>query len=449
MSSHEPSRCADAVVVIPGLMGSQLVDGNGTLVWGLRPRLLARQLLHGDVLQRLRVRCDDGIRPQGLLSTPALIPWLGSLDPYTPLVRALRANILTHPDALLQFAYDWRFSIADIAAELGRAAEAHLQTWRKHSRGDPRARLWLVCHSLGGLAARYFTEVLGGGAIVHQTVTLGTPHYGSLKAFVALANGHIGPHTLLANQVRELARSMPSMYELAPRYACLSTTAPDPLRRLTSADFDAIGADPAMAHAANDVHHTLDSATKAAGANACVLRARVGITQPTAQSATICGGEVILRESIHGEDRGGDGSVYRDAATPIGVQPDYIPQRHGRLASATEAIGYVHAVLTERPQGPPMAATEGIGIDLPATIPAGKRLTVRIVCDPGRRVLCNAIDQDTGRQVAAVLATPSDGHLTAQLMIPRPGLYAIQAKSGGYSAVGESILVNEPAGLSE
>jgi hypothetical protein len=424
-------------------MGSQLVDRDGKLLWGVSPRLLVRQLLRGDLLSRLRVRPNDGIRPFGLVRVPGLIPGLGSLDPYARLATALRDEILVHEAALLEFAYDWRLSIDHAARELARAAERHLDDWRAHPRGNPDARLRLVCHSLGGLVAQYFTEVLDGRAITHQTITLGTPHHGSVRALAALANAPTPRHGLMAAQVRALSRTLPSVHELIPRYACVAAAPGEPPRRLEASDLDGLGVARQLADAAHVTHRALHDAATTAGGLACPVRARVGITQPTPQTVTIEEGTVVLHERIDGEDRSGDGTVYRDAGCPIGVQPDYVPQRHGRLASAPEAIAYVHAVLTERSLGPPMG--HGIGIDVPSTVAAGQRLVVRIVAQPGTRVHCHAIDQDTGRQVSAAVATDDQAGvgLVASLALPRPGLYAVDAKAGGHSAVGELVLAHD------
>jgi len=97
-------------------MGSQLTDPDGRLIWGLSPRLLAKALTGGALLRRLQHTPGDGVQPSGLLHAPALIPGLGSIDPYGALQRALGRDILTHPDALLGFAYDWRLSIKTTAA---------------------------------------------------------------------------------------------------------------------------------------------------------------------------------------------------------------------------------------------------------------------------------------------------------------------------------------------
>ena len=46
----------------------------------------------------------------------------------------------------------------------------------------------LVCHSLGGLVARTYVDLMGGHSYVQRVVTLGTPHCG-----VAYANPRFGP----------------------------------------------------------------------------------------------------------------------------------------------------------------------------------------------------------------------------------------------------------------
>ena len=48
----------------------------------------------------------------------------------------------------------------------------------------------LVCHSMGGLAARAWLRASGGYARVHHVITIGTPHHGTwLARFSRVANG--------------------------------------------------------------------------------------------------------------------------------------------------------------------------------------------------------------------------------------------------------------------
>ncbi|MFC6236779.1 esterase/lipase family protein [Longivirga aurantiaca] len=65
-------------------------------------------------------------------------------------------------------------------------------------------RVHVVGHSLGGLVARYYVQRLGGDARVHTLVTLGSPHSGTLPAYVL-------PHPL----VRQLRPGSDVVTELA------------------------------------------------------------------------------------------------------------------------------------------------------------------------------------------------------------------------------------------
>ena len=60
------------------------------------------------------------------------------------------------------------------------AALALQRYLREHVRGG---RVDLVCHSLGGLVARYYLQELAGARRVDQCVTLGTPHRGTYNAY--------------------------------------------------------------------------------------------------------------------------------------------------------------------------------------------------------------------------------------------------------------------------
>lgn len=51
---------------------------------------------------------------------------------------------------------------------------------KKHVKGG---RVDLVCHSMGGVIARAYIQLLGGGRRIDRCVTLGTPHKGTYNAY--------------------------------------------------------------------------------------------------------------------------------------------------------------------------------------------------------------------------------------------------------------------------
>ena len=216
----------DVVVVIPGILGSRLVRKEGsreTTVWDLSVKGLPRALLslvNGDLaLSNPDRRPDDKIVATELFKFQ-LLPGLVGVDDYTPLLQALK-KLLPNPLQLISFPYDWRASNRFAAECLKSRALDALAKWKEAS-NHPQAKLWLVCHSMGGLVARYFCEHLDGAKHTRAIVTFGTPHRGAAKALGALSNGlKFGPIDLSST-----VRSLPSVYELLPLYRAVRIPAP-------------------------------------------------------------------------------------------------------------------------------------------------------------------------------------------------------------------------------
>ena len=295
MSKLAGPACRDAVIVIPGIMGSELVDAEaGEVLWGLSPRSYLRFWTSSTALERLRVTDRERagktgrIKATRLLRFPAASPIFGGFEPYTRLVSAIRRS-LTHPDALCEFAYDWRLSVAYNAARLGDVVEAHLQHWRKHRMGSKDARVVLTAHSMGGLVARCFSETMGGAPAVRQTVTLGTPFFGAVKAAYLLNSGRGTPVPLPRVRLRELALTLPGVHDLLPSYRCVDDADGRPL---TSADVADLGGDSELAEASFALQRTL------AKLGTDGLRPVVGVGQPTMQSLRLIRGVVLPQNHI-------------------------------------------------------------------------------------------------------------------------------------------------------
>ena len=260
----------NVVVVLPGIMGSVLRDAHGDDVW----ELSAGSILKG-VFGRLRglkaLQLPEGIgddHPGDGVTAPALMPdmhvvpgiwtvtigydrlhkWFADtfdiveFDPNTP-ERA--ANYLRFP-------YDWRLSNRYNAQQLRKTVEPILERFRAQP-GRADAKLVFVGHSMGGLVARYYTDVLGGHEITAKVITLGTPHRGAINALDSLVNGvrkGIGPIGL---DLTGLARSLPALHQLLPEYACIES--PNGLLKTTETTLP--GLDTAMVADAMRFHDEL------------------------------------------------------------------------------------------------------------------------------------------------------------------------------------------------
>jgi pimeloyl-ACP methyl ester carboxylesterase len=120
----------------------------------------------------------DGVSATRLMTGLHLLPGLWAVDRYGRLVKGLKArftlNEVTADQSgnLLLFPYDWRLSNVVSAGMLAETASRELARWRKQTQNSD-AKLVLICHSMGGLIARWFLEVLGGREMTRQLVTIG------------------------------------------------------------------------------------------------------------------------------------------------------------------------------------------------------------------------------------------------------------------------------------
>ena len=84
------------------------------------------------------------------------------------------------------------YGIPDSIEAMGEALARNIES------AAPRGRVTIVAHSMGGLAARWYVQALGGAEHVERIITLATPHRGTWLA----ANA---PTTLLAQLTPESA----------------------------------------------------------------------------------------------------------------------------------------------------------------------------------------------------------------------------------------------------
>jgi pimeloyl-ACP methyl ester carboxylesterase len=205
------------VVVVPGILGSELLRSDGTQVWLNAGNAVG----HHDLALPATLPLGsgrDGLVPGRLLGTDDMLPRIFGFTEYPDLVDLLRgADLRYHV-----FTYDWRRDLAECAARLDERLEALAEEL-----GDPDARFNLVGHSMGGLVARYYLRFGGAplrgdvpvswaGARRLRSLTLvATPNSGSVPSLDAILSGsRVGlSFTTLAASV---ISTMPSIYQLLP-----------------------------------------------------------------------------------------------------------------------------------------------------------------------------------------------------------------------------------------
>lgn len=232
----------DIVILIPGILGSALKKDGRDLYPPLRSRDAAWDLLMNKSMHSLKLNGDDyridnlsdGIIADRLVHDDILIAGFNFriLRKYTYtqisdyLVEELnleKGSIHSpKPANYFEFPYDWRRDNRASALRLKNCIDEKLNLWREQ-KGAKDAKVILIAHSMGGLVARYYLEVLEGWMKCKALITFGTPYRGSINALDYLANGY-RIKGFRFDQTTEVMRSFTSVYQLLPIYPAVQTS---------------------------------------------------------------------------------------------------------------------------------------------------------------------------------------------------------------------------------
>lgn len=254
---HDQHR--NPVVVIPGVLGTRLVNGEtGQVVWGAfggaaidpeKPdgaRLFAHPMASDTALASLTDEVvTDGVLekvevklaglPIELRAYVEILATLGAGGYRDETFRGLATDYGDDHFTCFQYPYDWRRDNVESAQKLFRflkEKQRYVTEERRKRWGDDRpARFDVVAHSMGGLVLRYMLRygdadlpadgslpelTWAGAELVDQAILVGTPSSGSLDALEQLVQGRkFGP--LMPRFESSLVGTLPSLYQLLPR----------------------------------------------------------------------------------------------------------------------------------------------------------------------------------------------------------------------------------------
>jgi pimeloyl-ACP methyl ester carboxylesterase len=253
---HSPDR--NPVIVIPGILGSRLIDNEtGQTVWGaFRGEYANPNTDEGLRLITLPIAEDDSVsnqvRPDGVLESLELniagIPL--EIQAYSGILTTLGAggyrdeslglnsiDYGTDHYTCFQFDYDWRRDISYNAKRLkafidARRRDVQRQYEIEYGLKQAPVKFDIVAHSMGALLTRYFLRYGGeelpdngdvpavtwrGAADVERAVLVAPPNAGSLEAFDQLVNGFRKGGPFIPRYAPAVLGTFPSVYQLLPR----------------------------------------------------------------------------------------------------------------------------------------------------------------------------------------------------------------------------------------
>ncbi len=262
-SIQQSAPTRNPVIVIPGVLGSNLVDSTtGKSIWGawdgefanpkidkearlialpldlsLDPFNLEDSVTNAGALERIKLRVFGF--PVGFQAYAQLLVTLGAGGYIDQTMASSQGNSINYGDehfTCFQFDYDWRKSNAVNAAKLDKFIKEKKKyienEYRRRFKIEPKEiKFDIVAHSMGGLLSRYYLRygsqplnlegplpVLNwaGAKHVDKLITVGTPNLGSLHSFQSLLEGRKDSF-FLPFYSPVLMGSFPSLYELLPR----------------------------------------------------------------------------------------------------------------------------------------------------------------------------------------------------------------------------------------
>jgi hypothetical protein len=383
----------DVVVLLPGILGSAL-EKNGKSLWDVSAGAIGRALFSlGGSIDQLALSSEastgDGMTATHLLSDAHIVPFLWKIDGYSGLSQYVQAKLgLTPGEDFFEFPYDWRLDNRISAQRLESSALDWLETRRRH---HPDARLILIGHSMGGLVARYFLEVLHGWKHTKTLITLGTPYRGSVKALDFLVNGlrkTVGLVTLF--DLTKLIHSFPSVYQLLPIYPCVGETEKDlqALEKIARKTIGALNIERARAGIAfhREIEKAVEANCKEPDYGYKIVPV-VGTYQPTFQSALLTEDGVTPLRGYKGEAMlDGDGTVPGFSATPIELSKakveTFVACAHASLQNFDPVRVQMRAVLQDIDISEIKAVgAEALSLDMPDAFITGEAVRLRVRCE--------------------------------------------------------------------
>lgn len=224
--TQKPKDDVTPVIIIPGIMGSQLIDANGTLQW-------PPEFSPSAIGNLAKLGLSGGISLSAVSHAPVTAALsnstmhIGSNDTYRELARALAEEF--GADNVYFFGYDWRQDLRLSAIELYKFVEQV-----KYTSNDSKVNV--VAHSMGGLVLSSYLTLCNAEQktpSIEVAITAGTPFGGSEKT-TAIIGGYgnfledyvdtdaiAGPASgallsTLKYTLTSIAQSFPSVYTMIP-----------------------------------------------------------------------------------------------------------------------------------------------------------------------------------------------------------------------------------------
>lgn len=203
----------EPVIIVPGILGSELKDTAGNLYWANLSAMAENT--DGDQFLTDALDLDSTGQPlRSSIVVGEVIKKIELLNVRTvaDIFNGLTLDLQDHgysSSTLFTFPYDWRLNI-----DSNRAALNQKITDIKNKTGASKVNI--VAHSMGGLVTKDYLDQYGTSSI-DKVIFVGTPHLGAPKAAkILIAGDQFSIPWLNPLRMKEIGLGSPATYELMP-----------------------------------------------------------------------------------------------------------------------------------------------------------------------------------------------------------------------------------------
>jgi pimeloyl-ACP methyl ester carboxylesterase len=365
LASNVTSSPIGNVILLPGILGSELHEGNETIwmdVWSI---------IKGD-FDQLQVKAD-GSSVKDIQAPNMLKKYYGEM--MTSLLQ--RWNVVAFP-------FDWRLDIRASAKLLKTKIDTTLR---------PTDRLTFAAHSMGGLVVRSFLQQFPDQwSRVDRFVMMGTPNFGSF-AIPILYNG--------LNQVMKLVSILDQTYDMGQllQFAKMFVGTYQMLPFIGKSSDAQKLMNPAVYSDLNPPQDRFDDAarfqTDVAAIHTDKTSYIAGYNQSTVDG--IADWNKLQSSSGYHQTLAGDGTVPHSLGFVDGITNYFVEEEHSMLAANGQVITAVQDILAN-----------GTTTVLPTTIPT-VRLASQLMLQT-ERIATDALQESRAHLLASIVKLQRTAH---------------------------------------
>lgn len=205
------------VLIVPGLMGTELKNGDDLLWSDLQEMFfnVGDRFLDPLSFNSSMMPSDQSILSSNMIKLQELPSY--AYDYSNGLITELALQNYVEKETLFTFPYDWRYGVTGKYANGTTNVDLLAQKIQDILAQTGAQKIDIVAHSMGGLIAKKYVAENSSNHHINKAVFVGVPNTGAPKSIKVLLEGDsMGIPFLSQQEIKKISENMPAAYDLLP-----------------------------------------------------------------------------------------------------------------------------------------------------------------------------------------------------------------------------------------